>query len=101
MSDVTEGSSERSRRQVVSLRDLPRARDGGVPRLLDFHDLTAMGVVENRTQLARLQERRKHPFPKGRWLGANSIRWIESEIAQWVRDCPIDKADAVDDEAAA
>jgi len=51
-------------------------------KLLSFCDLQALGVVSNRTQLARLIE--KNDFPPGFLLSANARRWTEEEIAEWV-----------------
>ncbi|MFI4935207.1 MAG: helix-turn-helix transcriptional regulator [Caulobacterales bacterium] len=51
--------------------------------LLTFDDLKARGVVNNRTQLARLIANAS--FPKGFLLSANARRWDESEIETWLQ----------------
>jgi predicted DNA-binding transcriptional regulator AlpA len=53
-----------------------------VSKLLSYTDLVDLGVVNNRTQLSRLQ--RNIGFPEGFLLSANSRRWYENEIEEWI-----------------
>jgi predicted DNA-binding transcriptional regulator AlpA len=53
-----------------------------IPKLLSYADLVHLGVVNNRTQLSRLKKRAG--FPAGFLLSANSRRWHENEIEEWV-----------------
>lgn len=47
-----------------------------------FDDLKRRGIVNNRTQLARLI--RDHGFPVGILIGPNSRRWPESSLKPWL-----------------
>jgi hypothetical protein len=51
-------------------------------KILSYADLKTNGIVNNRTQLGRLIE--NHDFPSGFLLSANSRRWTEPEIAEWL-----------------
>jgi predicted DNA-binding transcriptional regulator AlpA len=53
-----------------------------INKLLSYNDLVSLGVVNNRAQLSRLQ--RNIGFPEGFLLSANSRRWYEHEIEEWV-----------------
>lgn len=53
-----------------------------ISKLLSYSDLVHLGVVNNRTQLSRLQ--RNIDFPEGFLLSANSRRWYEHEIEEWI-----------------
>jgi predicted DNA-binding transcriptional regulator AlpA len=53
-----------------------------VSKLLTYSDLVHLGVVNNRTQLSRLQK--NIGFPEGFLLSANSRRWYEHEVEEWV-----------------
>lgn len=53
-----------------------------VSKLLSYNDLVSLGVVNNRTQLSRLK--RNKGFPEGFLLSANSRRWYEHEVEEWV-----------------
>jgi predicted DNA-binding transcriptional regulator AlpA len=50
--------------------------------LLSFQDLQTKRIANNRTQLSRLVK--NHGFPPGFLLSANSRRWPEDEVAEWL-----------------
>ncbi|MBT4016608.1 MAG: hypothetical protein HOE62_01565 [Alphaproteobacteria bacterium] len=52
-------------------------------KILSYADLKADGIVGNRTQLGRLIE--LDDFPPGFLLSANSRRWTELEVAEWLQ----------------
>ncbi len=53
-----------------------------IPIFLRFPDLRDRRIVENRTQLKRLQVREN--FPVGILLAANTRAWTEDEILEWL-----------------
>jgi hypothetical protein len=53
-----------------------------VTKLLSYNDLVRLGIFNNRAQLSRLQK--SIGFPVGFLLSANSRRWHEHEIEDWV-----------------
>jgi predicted DNA-binding transcriptional regulator AlpA len=53
-----------------------------ITKLLSYNDLVLLGIVNNRAQLSRLQK--NIGFPEGFLLSANSRRWFEHEIEEWV-----------------
>jgi predicted DNA-binding transcriptional regulator AlpA len=62
-----------------------------VSKLLSYNDLVLLGIVNNRAQLSRLQK--NIGFPEGFMLSANSRRWFEHEIEEWVNH----RSDSFDD----
>jgi predicted DNA-binding transcriptional regulator AlpA len=75
-----------------------RVEASRVSTLVRFNHLRDARIIENRTQLKRLQKRKSHPFPKGKWVGENSLAWTAEEVVDWVVNCPVEE---VEDEAAA
>jgi predicted DNA-binding transcriptional regulator AlpA len=53
-----------------------------ITKLLSYNDLVSLGIVNNRAQLSRLQK--NIGFPEGFLLSANSRRWHEVEVEEWV-----------------
>jgi predicted DNA-binding transcriptional regulator AlpA len=53
-----------------------------VSKLFSFADLVGLGIVNNRTQLSRLQK--NLGFPSGFLLSENARRWHEAEIEEWL-----------------
>lgn len=51
-------------------------------RMLDFGFLQKQGIAPSRTQLARMYETVN--FPRPIHTGPNSVRWLESEVAEWI-----------------
>ena len=51
-------------------------------KVMSYADLNADGIVSNRTQLSRLIK--NEDFPPGFLLSANSRRWTEEEVAEWL-----------------
>lgn len=50
--------------------------------LLSFNQLKSKGVVNNRAQLSRLIQ--NCDFPKGFLVSANTRRWVEDEVSDWL-----------------
>jgi predicted DNA-binding transcriptional regulator AlpA len=61
--------------------------------LLRFRHLKARNIVSGRTQLKRLQDH--HGFPRGKFLGPNSIAWTEAEVAAWIASRPATREEAI------
>ncbi len=51
-------------------------------KLLRFHDLVAMGVVANRTTLARWIRIAGFPCPIS--IGPNSLAWDAADVQKWI-----------------
>jgi len=59
-----------------------------VERRLRYHDLLALGVVNNRVTLQNWINSRG--FPRGQLTGPNSRTWSESEVQAWLAGRPTD-----------
>lgn len=69
-----------------------------LPTFLRFKDLQARRIVTSWPQSRFMQQ--QYGFPPGRLLGANSRAWTESEIKEWLANCPIEPSQHVMERAA-
>ena len=70
-----------------------RARQSAASQLLRFSELKERGIARNWPTLLLLIER--HNFPPGFYLGANSRVWRESDVAEWIANCPSTRKEAI------
>jgi hypothetical protein len=68
---------------VSAASPVKEKRKMGSIKVLSYADLKTNGIVNNRTQLGRLIE--LGDFPPGFLLSANSRRWTELEVAEWLQ----------------
>jgi predicted DNA-binding transcriptional regulator AlpA len=55
-----------------------------LPKLLQFKDLKALGVVQNWTTLGRWID--NGSFPPGIKIGPHTRAWTDASIAEWLAD---------------
>jgi hypothetical protein len=58
---------------------------------LTFRDLQRAGVVKNWPTLLSWQRDPDISFPRGKLFGANSRRWSQKEINEWISSRPVSR----------